>query len=243
MIRLGQLITLKPLQEAEEETQDVQSTKDADRADLEEGQGNEKAIKGQELVDYIMSNWNWSEEKTLHWLGDNFGKNKKPEPPKEEDQGYIDYLRRSDRNEYADELVARSSGKLKETEHQGTNYKWPMSAATKARKEADKFAGEDPKAGSTIKGTGFNAPRGKKKKGVEEETQDVQSTKDADRAGSAEIKKLEQVLSGPLKNYLTRVNRPEELARMLEFILNNISTTLKKNAKTRPILKSLFNKF
>jgi len=148
-------------------------------ADLEEGQGNEKAIKGQELVDYIMSNWNWSEEKTLHWLGDNFGKNKKPEPPKEQDQGYIDYLRRSGRNEYADELVARSSGKLKETEHQGSNYKWPMSAATKARKDADvaaqkakrkadKFAGEDPKAGSTIKGTGFNAPRVKKKKGVEE---------------------------------------------------------------------------
>ena len=38
----------------------------------------------------------------------------------------------------------------------------------KAKRKADKFAGEDPKAGSTIKGTGFNAPRGKKKKGVEE---------------------------------------------------------------------------
>jgi len=81
---------------------------------LEEGEGNEKAIKGQELVDYIMGNWNWSEEKTLHWLGNNFGKNKKPQTPKEEDQDYIDYLRRSGRNKYAKELVARSSGKLKE---------------------------------------------------------------------------------------------------------------------------------
>ena len=40
--------------------------------------------------------------------------------------------------------------------HQGTNYQWPMSQATKDRKEADKFAGSDPKAGSTIKGTGFD---------------------------------------------------------------------------------------
>ena len=40
--------------------------------------------------------------------------------------------------------------------HQGSNYKWPMSQATKDRKEADKFAGSDPKAGSTIKCTGFD---------------------------------------------------------------------------------------
>jgi hypothetical protein len=40
--------------------------------------------------------------------------------------------------------------------HQGSNYKWPMSKATKDRKEADKFAGSDPKAGSTIKGRGFD---------------------------------------------------------------------------------------
>jgi hypothetical protein len=40
--------------------------------------------------------------------------------------------------------------------HQGTNYQWPMSQATKDRKEADKFAGSDPKAGSTIKGRGFD---------------------------------------------------------------------------------------
>jgi len=31
---------------------------------------NELELKGQELVDYIMSNWSWSEEKTLHWLAD-----------------------------------------------------------------------------------------------------------------------------------------------------------------------------
>jgi len=56
----------------------------------QEGEGNERAIKGQELVDYIMSNWNWSEEKTLHWLANNFGKNKQDDVPKEEDQRYID---------------------------------------------------------------------------------------------------------------------------------------------------------
>lgn len=43
--------------------------------------------------------------------------------------------------------------------HQGTNYKWPMSQATKDRKEADKFAGSDPKASSTIKGRGFDWKR------------------------------------------------------------------------------------
>ena len=43
--------------------------------------------------------------------------------------------------------------------HQGSNYKWPMSQATKDRKEADKFAGSDPKAGSTIKGRGFDWKR------------------------------------------------------------------------------------
>ena len=43
--------------------------------------------------------------------------------------------------------------------HQGTNYQWPMSQATRDRKEADKFAGSDPKAGSTIKGTGFDWKR------------------------------------------------------------------------------------
>jgi len=31
---------------------------------------NEIELKGQALVDYIMSNWSWSEEKTLHWLAD-----------------------------------------------------------------------------------------------------------------------------------------------------------------------------
>ena len=56
----------------------------------QEGEGNEREIKGQELVDYIMSNWNWSEEKTLHWLADNFGKNKQDDGPKEKDQRYID---------------------------------------------------------------------------------------------------------------------------------------------------------
>ena len=71
---------------------------------LEEGTDNEKEIKGQELVDYIMSNWNWSEEKTLNWLADNYGKGKQDDGPKEKSQDYIDYLRRSGRDEEADKL-------------------------------------------------------------------------------------------------------------------------------------------
>ena len=78
-----------------------------------EGEGNERAIKGQELVDYIMSNWNWSEEKTLNWLANNFGKNKQDDGPKEEDQRYIDYLRRSGRDKEADKLVALNPDKVK----------------------------------------------------------------------------------------------------------------------------------
>ena len=71
---------------------------------IEEGTDNEKEIKGQELVDYIMSNWNWSEEKTLNWLADNYGKGKQDDGPKEKSQDYIDYLRRSGRDEEADKL-------------------------------------------------------------------------------------------------------------------------------------------
>ena len=41
--------------------------------DLDEGTDNEKSIKGRELVDYIMDNWNWTEEKTLKFLADKFG--------------------------------------------------------------------------------------------------------------------------------------------------------------------------
>ena len=42
-------------------------------AGLEEGTDNEMELKGQEMVDYIMKNWNWSEEKTLKFLADKFG--------------------------------------------------------------------------------------------------------------------------------------------------------------------------
>lgn len=73
-------------------------------AGLEEGTDNEMELKGQEMVDYIMKNWNWSEEKTLNYLADTFGKSKKDDGPKEKDPRYIDYLRRSGRDEYADEL-------------------------------------------------------------------------------------------------------------------------------------------
>jgi hypothetical protein len=46
-------------------------------ADLNEGTDNEKELKGQEMVDYIMKNWDWSEEKTLKFLADKFSKNLK----------------------------------------------------------------------------------------------------------------------------------------------------------------------
>ena len=68
------------------------------------GEDNNKELKGQEMVDYIMKRFNWSEEKTLNYLADNFGKNKQDDGPKEKDPRYIAYLRRSGRDEYADEL-------------------------------------------------------------------------------------------------------------------------------------------
>ena len=58
--------------------------------------------------------------------------------------------------EEIEEYYDEDEDDMDEGEHQGSNYKWPMSKATKDRKEADKFAGSDPKAGSTIKGTGFD---------------------------------------------------------------------------------------
>ncbi len=45
-------------------------------ANLNEGTDNEKELKGQEMVDYIMKNWDWSEEKTLKFLADKFGNKK-----------------------------------------------------------------------------------------------------------------------------------------------------------------------
>ena len=40
---------------------------------INEGTDNEKEIIGQELVNYIMNNWDWSEEKTLKFLADKLG--------------------------------------------------------------------------------------------------------------------------------------------------------------------------
>jgi hypothetical protein len=50
-----------------------------------EGQDNEKEIQGQEMVDYIMKNWNWSEDKTLNFLAKRLGN--KEENLKEELSG------------------------------------------------------------------------------------------------------------------------------------------------------------
>ena len=41
--------------------------------DMNEGTDNEKELKGQEMVDYIMKNWDWSEEKTLKFLANRLG--------------------------------------------------------------------------------------------------------------------------------------------------------------------------
>ena len=40
---------------------------------INEGTDNEKELKGQEMVDYIMKNWDWSEEKTLKFLANRLG--------------------------------------------------------------------------------------------------------------------------------------------------------------------------
>ena len=71
----------------------------------------------------------------------------------------------------------------------------------------------------------------------------VQSPEEQEKCDSAEVKKLEKVLAGPLKNYLARVNTPQELGKMLDFLLDNINDNLKKNSKLRPLLRDLFNKF
>lgn len=71
----------------------------------------------------------------------------------------------------------------------------------------------------------------------------TQTDADAKKGDTAEIQKLEKVLAGPLKNYLARVNSPQELGKMLNFLLDNINDNLKSNSKLRPLLKDLFNKF
>ncbi len=112
--------------------------KKAGNALKKEGEGNERAIKGQELVDYIMGHWNWSEEKTLNWLANNFGKEKQDDGPKEEDQRYIDYLRRSGRDAEADKLVALNPDKVKETKEAPAGHYFTKSGnLVKGRMSAD----------------------------------------------------------------------------------------------------------
>ena len=99
---------------------------------------NNREIKGQELVDYIMKNWSLSEEKTLNWLANNFGKNKQDDGPKEKDPRYIDYLRRSGRDEYADELEK----KLKEAELTKPETKKIKDMVKSLRKSSKGHAGQ-----------------------------------------------------------------------------------------------------
>lgn len=55
-------------------------------------------------------------------------------------------------NSNAHKDAVKAGNKLKETEHQGSNYKWPMSKATKDRKEADVAAQKAKrKAGNKLK--------------------------------------------------------------------------------------------
>jgi hypothetical protein len=56
---------------------------------INEGTDNEKAIVGQELVDYIMKKWDWSEEKTLKFLADKLG-NRQAVDETETPEGGID---------------------------------------------------------------------------------------------------------------------------------------------------------
>ena len=58
-------------------------------AENNEGVNNEKEIVGQELVDYIMKNWDWSEEKTLQFLADKLG-NRQAVDETETPEGGID---------------------------------------------------------------------------------------------------------------------------------------------------------
>ena len=58
-------------------------------AENNEGVNNEKEIVGQELVDYIMKNWDWSEEKTLKFLADKLG-NRQAVDETETPEGGID---------------------------------------------------------------------------------------------------------------------------------------------------------
>ena len=59
--------------------------------DMNEGTDNEKELKGQEMVDYIMKNWDWSEEKTLKFLANRLGNSQKiKEADDEEDDMHDD---------------------------------------------------------------------------------------------------------------------------------------------------------
>ena len=120
----------------------VDGLEEGDYDDLDDedyvNEDNNREIKGQELVDYIMKNWSWSEEKTLNWLANNFGKNKQDDGPKEKDPRYIDYLRRSGRDEYADELEK----KLKEAELTKPETKKIKDMVKSLRKSSKGHAGQ-----------------------------------------------------------------------------------------------------
>ena len=76
------------------------------RDDLDEGTNNERGIEGRELVDYIMDNWNWTEEKTLKFLADKFGNSQEIKEEKLTDYEQVFDIINSSLNDPSDFLEA-----------------------------------------------------------------------------------------------------------------------------------------
>jgi len=172
--------------------------KKAGNALKKEGEGNERAIKGQELVDYIMGHWNWSEEKTLNWLANNFGKEKQDDGPKEEDQRYIDYLRRSGRDDEADKLVALNPDKVKETKEAPAGHYFTKSGnLVKGRMSAD----------AKERGARKSDPKDKQRSKVPKATQYSEMTKE-------DVKNLVVGTIAELKNENTITEKDDRCTRL-----------------------------
>ncbi len=154
---------------------DVTLGKFVDR--LEDGinevnEDNNIELKGQEMVDYIMKRFNWSEEKTLNYLAANFGKNKQDDGPKEKDPRYIDYLRRSGRDEYADELerklkevgnINRKGEEIPDNDKEAFKKRPSVGLGALLKKEGSvirKKLGKAPKAGKVTSKQKMKLPSG-----------------------------------------------------------------------------------
>ena len=83
-----------------------QSADEYDGDELDEGTNNERGIEGRELVDYIMDNWNWTEEKTLKFLADKFGNSQEIKEEKLTDYEQVFDIINSSLNDPSDFLEA-----------------------------------------------------------------------------------------------------------------------------------------